>query len=116
MRMIISHTNSIVETQLLNKSGTVKEYIQKKDYKIEVHGNLVGADEKFPYDTLEDLIKILNKTTSFYAASVLLSAFDIHKVVMNAAKFDQKEMKYFNVLPFVLTLNSDDEYNFLIEN
>lgn len=115
VRMIISHTNSIVETQLLNKSGTVKEYIQKKDYKIEVHGNLVGADEKFPYDTLEDLIKILNETTSFYAASVLLSAFDIHKVVMKDAKFDQKEMKYFNVLPFTINLASDEDYNFLIQ-
>lgn len=114
--MTITHTNNIVDTKLLNRAGTVKEYIQKKDYNIEVNGNIIGNGENFPYDTLEDLIKILNETTSFYAASVLLSAFDIHKVVLNTAKFDQNGMKYFNVLPFVLTLNSDDEYNFLIEN
>lgn len=115
VRMILDHTNSIVETRLLNRPGTVKEYIQKKDYKIEVHGNLIGDGEKFPYNTLEELIKILNETSSFEAASVLLSAFDIHKVVLSNAKFDQKEMKYFNALPFTITLASDEDYDFLME-
>ena len=46
---------------------------------------------------------------------MLLSAFDIHKVVLNTAKFDQKEMKYFNVLPFSITLASDEDYDFLME-
>ena len=115
VRMILDHTNSIVETKLLNRPGTVKEYIQKKDYKIEVHGNLIGDGNTFPYDTLEELIKILNETSSFEAASVLLSVFDIHKVVLNTAKFDQKEMKYFNALPFTITLYSDEDYDFLME-
>ena len=114
VRMILTHANNIVSTKLLNRAGTVKEYIQRKDYVIEVHGNIIGDGEKFPYDSLNELIKILNETSNFEAASVLLSTFDIHKVVINNAKFDQKEMKYFNVLPFTINLSSDEDYDFLI--
>lgn len=116
VRINITHTNIIAETKLLNRTGTVKEYIQKSDYSITVNGNLIGDDDKFPYDNLEDLIKILNETSNFEVASVLLSAFDIHKVVLKKATFDQNELKYFNVLPFVISLSSDEDYGFLTED
>lgn len=76
---------------------------------------MIGDKDKFPYNNLENLIKILNETSNFEVASVLLSAFDIHKVVLSNAKFDQKEMKYFNALPFTITLASDEDYDFLME-
>lgn len=116
VRINITHTNNITETKLLNRAGTVKEYIQKSDYSITVDGNLIGDKDKFPYNNLENLIKILNETSNFEVASALLSAFDIHKVVLKKATFDQKELKYFNVLPFAISLSSDEDYGFLIED
>lgn len=116
VRINITHTNNITETKLLNRAGTVKEYIQKSDYSITVDGNLIGDKDKFPYNNLENLIKILNETSNFEVASVLLSAFDIHKVVLKKATFDQKELKYFNALPFAISLSSDEDYGFLIED
>ena len=46
---------------------------------------------------------------------MLLEAFGIDWVVLRQAKFEQQELKYFNTLPFTLTFESDETYNFLLE-
>ena len=48
-------------------------------------------------------------------ASPYLEAFGICKVVLKQAQFNQSNLKHFNVMPFELTLLSDTDYNFLIE-
>ena len=82
---------------------------------ITVKGNLIGERNKFPYDALHKLEIILNEEKSFEAKSVLLEAFGIDWVVLKTANFEQKDLKYFNTLPFTLTFESDYNYNFLLE-
>ena len=111
----MTQSNNIKSTPVTGRAGTVKELIQKQDYEIIVNGNLIGERNKFPYDALHKLEIILNEEKSFEAKSVLLEAFGIDWVVLKTAKFGQKELKYFNTMPFSLTLESDNTYNFLVE-
>ena len=78
-------------------------------------GNLIGDRNKFPYDALHKLEAILSKEKSFEAKSVLLEMFGISWVVLKQAVFSQEQLKYFNALPFTLTFESDETYNFLVE-
>lgn len=114
-RIDVTHANTIKNTAVTGRVGTVKELIQKKDYAISVKGNLVGERNKFPYDALHRLEIILNEEKSFEAKSVLLESFGIDWVVLKEAKFSQQELKYFNTLPFTLEFDSDFTYNFLVE-
>lgn len=114
-RINVTHANTIKNTAVTGRAGTVKELIQKKDYAISVKGNLVGERNKFPYEALHELEIILNEEKSFEAKSVLLESFGIDWVVLKEAKFSQQELKYFNTLPFTLEFDSDFTYNFLVE-
>ena len=112
----VTQKNKIVATQLVNRTGTVKERIQKEDYEVKVHGNLIGEQGKFPHEDLKLLVKILNSTSSISCSSAYLDIFGINKLVMTEAKFDQKGLKYFNTLPLELTFDSDEDYGFLVED
>ena len=114
-RIDVTQQNTIKSTPVTGRAGTVKELIQKQDYNITVKGNLIGERNKFPYDELHKLEIILNEEKSFEAKSVLLEAFGIDWVVLKTANFEQKDLKYFNTLPFTLTFESDYNYNFLLE-
>lgn len=114
-RIDVTHQNDIKSTSVLGRTGSVKEFIQKKDYTITVKGNLIGDRNKFPYDALNKLELILNEEKSFEAKSVLLEAFGISWVVLKNAVFSQEQLKYFNALPFTLNFESDETYNFLVE-
>lgn len=39
-----------------------------------------------------------------------------HKMVMTNANFNQKSLKYFNVMSFDMTFNSDEDHFFLMED
>ena len=63
------------------------------------------------------LNKILSKNESIDVVSVYLNEiFDITKLVFVRGNFDQKQMKFFNVMPFTLNFQSDIDHSFLVED
>lgn len=112
----VMQKNKVATTQLINRAGTVKERIQREDFVVKVHGNLIGGRDKFPHEDLKTLVTILNSTSSISCSSAYLDIFGINKLVMTEAKFDQKGLKYFNTLPLELTFDSDEDYTFLVED
>ncbi|MBR4199235.1 MAG: hypothetical protein IKQ94_10750 [Bacteroidales bacterium] len=115
-KLKITRTNDIKTTPLINRAGTVKEFIQRSDYSLEIKGNLItDATDHFPLDELKQLQAIFSEDKEYNILNVLANSFDISSVVLKQAIFKQDEQKYINVLPFELTFNSDEEYNFLIE-
>ena len=112
----VTQKNKVVSTQLVNKNGTVKERIQREAYEVKVHGNLIGGRDKFPHEDLKTLLTILNSTSSISCSSAYLDIFGINKLVLTNANFNQKGLKYFNVLPFDMTFDSDEDYNFSVED
>jgi len=112
----VTQKNKVATTQLINRAGTVKERIQREDYEVKVHGNLIGGRDKFPHEDMKTLVTILNSTSSISCSSAYLDIFGISKLVLTQAKFDQKGLKYFNTLPLELTFNSDEDYSFLVQD
>ena len=112
----VKQKNKIVSTQLVNRAGTVKERIQREDYEVKVYGNLIGEQGKFPHEDLKLLVKILKSASSINCSATYLDIFDINKLALKEAKFDQKGLKYFNTIPIDLTFDSDEDYNFLVED
>ncbi|MDR2652131.1 MAG: DUF6046 domain-containing protein, partial [Prevotellaceae bacterium] len=109
--------NKIVETAIVNRRGTVKEYINAKDYSITISGNLfVNSKEDFPVEAVKMLNKLLSTTESIEVSSAYLSFFEITKMVFKNGNFDQQTAKYVNVLPFSLEFVSDEDYEFLVED
>ena len=106
----------IKEERLINRKGSVKELIQEKDYTVKISGTLFTEDvNKFPYEELKLLNTILSFTKSISVASSYLDIFDITKLVLKSADFNQSNWKYFNNFPFSLSLTSDDNYDFLVK-
>lgn len=106
----------IKEERLINRKGSVKELIQEKDYTVKISGTLFTEDvNKFPYEELKLLNTLLSSAKSISVASAYLDIFDITKLVLKSADFNQSNWKYFNNFPFSLSLTSDDNYDFLVE-
>lgn len=61
------------------------------------------------------LVSILNSTSSIQCSAAYLNLFDIAKLAFKTANFNQKGLKHFNVLPIELTFDSDENYDFLID-
>ena len=112
----VKQKNKIVATQLVNRTGTVKERIQREDYEVKVYGNLIGKQGKFPHEDLKLLVKILKSASSISCSAAYLDIFDINKLALKDAKFDQKGLKYFNTIPIELSFESDEDYDFLVDN
>ena len=86
----------IKEERLINRKGSVKELIQEKDYTVKISGTLSTEDvNKFPYEELKLLNTILSSAKSLSVAGAYLDIFDITKLVLKSADFNQSNWKYF---------------------
>ncbi|MDR1544845.1 MAG: DUF6046 domain-containing protein [Prevotellaceae bacterium] len=112
----VQKQNKVVQTELINRAGTVKEFIQEQDYNVSITGQLFAENSNFfPYDELDLLNMILTTSTHIKVASRYLSLFGVNKLVLKSANFDQNNLQYFNVMPFSLSFVSDMDYDFLVE-
>lgn len=112
----VEQVNTIKETPLVGTKGTIKEYIQAHDYNVIIRGNLISENPKaFPYEMLQGLIRILQEPAALKVASKYLEAFDISKIVLKRADYDQTQQKFTNVMPFSLTFISDEDYELQVE-
>lgn len=111
-----SQVNIIKETPLTKVKGTIKEYIQAMDYLVVLKGNLISeVSGAFPFDLLQGLVRLLKTPEALKVANKYLEAFDISKMVLKSADYDQTQQKYVNVLPFSLNFVSDEDHNLQID-
>lgn len=111
-----TQTNTIKQTPLTKIRGTIKESIQAMDYNIVIKGNLISETAgAFPFDMLQGLVRILKEPAALKVANKYLEAFDISKMVLRIADYDQSAQKYMNVLPFSLNFLSDEDYELQID-
>jgi len=110
----VKKRNNVVRTSVVDRSGSIKERIQAEDYDVLISGSLFGERERFPYAELQLLNMILSTSRSIRVASAYLCVFDIERLVLSSADFDQSKLRYFNVMPFRLMFNSDMDYDFLV--
>lgn len=117
VKIDITRENNIKEESIIKRSGTIKEYIQHKDYVVIVSGILkTDGKNKFPTTELRQLVRLLEEGTVFDVANVYIESFNISKMVLTKLEAKQEDMRYFNVLPFKLEFKSDTNYDFLVED
>lgn len=116
VKIDVTRENTIKEESIIKRSGTIKEYIQHKDYVVVVSGNLrTNSKLQFPTSELRQLADFLEQYKTFSVANVYIESFGISKLVLTKLEFKQEDMRYFNVLPFKLEMKSDTNYDFLVE-
>ena len=117
VKIDVTRDNNIKEESIIKRSGTIKEYIQHNDYTVTISGTLRTDNKlKFPTSELRQVAQLLEEGKTFDVANVFVESFGISKLVMKSMEFKQHDMHYFNILPFTLTMKSDTNYDFLVED
>ncbi|HQP04412.1 MAG TPA: DUF6046 domain-containing protein [Bacteroidales bacterium] len=111
VRCRVNQSNTIVSTALVGRKGTVKEYIQANDYRVDIRGSVVANSQNaFPIEDVITLKKILSTPGRIRIYSKYLQLFDITQVVYQSGDYDQDSARYMNHLPFSFQFLSDDDY------
>ncbi len=107
----VNDSNTIVSTPLVGRKGTVKEYIQANDYRIDIRGSIIANSQNaFPINDVITLKKILKTPGRIRIYSKLLQLFEITHMVYQNGDYDQDSARYVNALPFSFQFLSDDDY------
>jgi hypothetical protein len=119
-KICVTKQNTIVETPLVNRTGTVKEYIHARDYEINVSGDIMVDTNYYPAFEIGVINEFLTSPEEFKIANVYLESFKIDNMVFKSGDFDQQGQKYFNVLPFRFQFISDNDaenaYGLIMDN
>lgn len=107
---------TIIETQMVNRKGSVKEEISINDWEINVKGIIVSKDYDYPDQEVYDLNQLKEMGVALgienARSSLLLEANEM--VIIKSLNFiELKGMK--NIQPFELNLISDIPFELIIE-
>jgi len=116
--MKITCKKTIVETSLVNRTGTVKELISIQDYQIEINGLMISKNNFFPDQVVMQLRDLYKQNSSLIISStltdILLCQPEIggsdHVVI---TELDFLEPKGMNVRPYKMLLNSDAPFELI---
>ena len=116
VKIDVKKENTIVTTALAHRDGSVKEFIQAKDYSITLNGTVrTDSSGQFPFEALKLLNELLSTKTLIAVASRYINdIFGVYQVVFKSGDFNQSSMRGMNVMPYKLTLDSDMDYDFLV--
>ena len=115
----VSMNKTIVKTPIQGLDGTIKEYVSKGDYLINMTGNVIGITEGnttksigqvHPRIDTERLIQICDVPQNITVTSGFLQLFGINEVLIISYKFAEKEGSR-NMQPFQITALSDKPIN-----
>lgn len=114
----VTKKNTIKETALVHREGTVKELIQANDHDVTISGHLFSDSKTpgsslFPVEQLKNLNSMLSVREPIRISSAYTECFGIDYVVMKQAEFKQTTQHYLNVLEFKLIMVSDTEHTFM---
>lgn len=116
VKINVSQRNTIIETPLTGREGSVKEFIQSNDFKVSIVGNFISLNKnQYPITELREFVKFIKQPYSFKVANVYLESFNITNLVLESADYNQQNQQFFNLLPFSFSFLSDTEFDFEIE-
>lgn len=107
---------TIIETQLVNQQGSVKEELSIDDWDINVKGIIISSDMDYPDQQVSELRQLYKTSESLEIENARTSLLfeDNEKVVVKNLKFP--EVKGFkNMQAFECDLVSDIEFKLIIE-
>jgi|GEM_PF-1380055 len=124
--MRISRKKRIVETDLVHRTGTVKELISKSDWEIEIHGYIVSKDGDFPDDqymalrdleAMDEALEIQSALTDIFFSLPDTQKPDDNNQPTNQVviyDFDMPDMRgVSNVQPYAFKCKSDAKFSII---
>lgn len=88
----INLPRNIVSTQITGRNGRVYEYMSNDDYNVTIRGSLVSDSPNVaPDHDLRHLNAFANAPVSLKVSCNVLGYFDIFTIIINSAKFSQRE-------------------------
>lgn len=116
----ISLKNNIVETVMVNRSGTVKEYISAEDYQINIKGIIIREDGQYPETEIMQLKAIAEWGQAMPIRNALTDIFLSHpgeemaQVVVTDLKFPAT-VGVKNAKAYELNLLSDQAFELYVQ-
>lgn len=88
----VSQQKNIIRTQIQGRDGTIKEYVGKGDYEINIKGVITGKNGVYPKDAVDNLIEFLNYNQSIgIISSFLNERLNIDEIVILKYDLPQDE-------------------------
>lgn len=116
----ISSRKKIVETELTERRGTVKELINIQDYEITIRGFLInGIESDYPEDDVDKLREMHEQLSSISMSCALTDLFLLRNDRSGSDKVVIRELDFpelpgvQNIQPYVMRLVSDEEFNLI---
>ena len=113
-----------VSTPLIERKGTVKELFSTDDYHIELKGFLIGRNQQFPENDLQQLRQLVdlntdlildNALTNIFLSDPKASAREQRRVVIKNFSLPEVSGGRKNVRPFAMKLLSDSVFNLEVQ-
>lgn len=113
--------NTIIETAVVNRVGKIKEYIYAVDYAVDISGDIMISENRYPTSEIGKVNRFLSDPEVFDVVNTYLeTSFGITKIVFKSGTFEQQSQKHFNILPFKFQFISDNDaenaYGLIMEN
>jgi hypothetical protein len=102
----LSRPKIIEETEVQGKDGTIKEYIGKGDWVLQIDGIIDGPNGKYPINEVADLMKMLDAPNTIDVVSTYLQNLGIVSAVVYDHAFLQEAGNY-SSQAFQITMKSD---------
>lgn len=111
----ISSKKTIVQTALVNRTGSVKELISTDDYLINIKGLIVSEDSTFPEEQITQLRDIYLQNEAITIENALISIFfqDNENVVITDFSLPEVKAGVSNVRAYEMNLVSDKSFKLI---
>lgn len=105
--MEVNIPKNVVLTPISGRDGTVKEYINRSDYEITIHGIIVSPYANvFPKEEVTALRNLLDLPKALAVSSSFLQIFSVHSIVVMFARVGER-MGSRNEVPFTINALED---------
>lgn len=105
--MNVDTVKNVVRTPITGRNGSVKEYINRDDYEINISGLIVSEDgNTFPREQITAFRNLMDLPKSLAVSSEFLQIFSIHNLVIIRSNVGQI-MGYRNQVQFMIQAISD---------
>ena len=111
---LVTLEKNIVQTALLGRNGTIKEYISDGDYQVEIAAALTSECDQYPKDELQKLMAFLKINDSILVGDdSFLGLFGITNLIVKSYGFNQET--HSNRQTFTICCLSDTAYEIKLQ-
>lgn len=87
----VSRQNTIVSTPLVGRAGSVKEYVQAEDWRVEISVAIDGEQRDYPAQKIQEILRFFENSERhpYTVQSDYLELFNINCLVVEAKSLQQ---------------------------